>query len=120
MLIEYLKVFLVGGAICLIAQIMMDYFKIQTPYVMVIYVTSGVVLSFLGIYEKIVEFGASGATVPLIGFGYSLCNGVIKAIEKDGFMGIFTGGITATAGGITAAIFFGYIMAVVFTPKAKP
>ena len=120
MIIDYLKVFLVGGAICLIAQIMMDYFKLQTPYVMVAYVTSGVILSFLGIYERIVDFGAAGATVPIIGFGYSLYNGVIKAIEQDGFIGIFTGGITATAGGITAAIFFGYIMAVIFTPKAKP
>lgn len=120
MIIDYLKVFLVGGAICLIAQIMMDYFKLQTPYVMVAYVTSGVILSFLGIYERIVDFGAAGATIPIIGFGYSLYNGVIKAIEQDGFIGIFTGGITATAGGITAAIFFGYIMAVIFTPKAKP
>lgn len=120
MLIEYIKVFLVGGTICLIAQVLMDYFKLQTPYVMVTYVTSGVILSFLGVYQPIVEFGGSGATVPIIGFGYSLYNGVVKAIEQDGFMGIFTGGITATAGGITAAIFFGYIMAVVFTPKAKP
>ncbi len=120
MLMEYFKVFLVGGTICLIAQIMMDYFKIQTPYIMVTYVTSGVVLSFLGIYQYIVNFGGSGATVPIIGFGYSLYNGVIKGIEKDGFIGIFTGGITATAGGVAAAIFFGYVMAVVFTPKAKP
>lgn len=120
MIIDYLKVFLVGGTICLIAQVMMDYFKLQTPYVMVAYVTSGVILSFLGIYERIVDFGAAGATVPIIGFGYSLYNGVIKAIEQDGFIGIFTGGVTATAGGITAAIFFGYIMAVIFTPKAKP
>ena len=120
MLIDYLKVFLVGGVICLIAQVMMDYFKIQSPYVLVTYVTTGVILSFLGIYEKIVDFGKAGATVPIIGFGYSLYNGVIKAIEKDGFMGIFTGGITGTAGGITAAIFFGYLMAVIFTPKAKP
>ncbi|MGL5715955.1 MAG: stage V sporulation protein AE [Paraclostridium sp.] len=120
MLIDYLKVFLVGGTICLIAQIMMDYFKMQTPYVMVTYVTSGVILSFTGIYDKIVEFGAAGATVPIIGFGYSLYNGAVKAIEKDGFLGIFTGGITATAGGVAAAIFFGYLMAVIFTPKAKP
>lgn len=120
MLIDYIKVFLVGGVICLIAQILMDYFKMQTPYVMVTYVTSGVILTFLGIYEPIVEFGGSGATVPIIGFGYSLAKGVIKAIETDGFLGIFTGGTIATAGGIAAAIFFGYIMAVVFTPKAKP
>lgn len=120
MLMDYLKVFLIGGTICLIAQIMMDYFKMQTPYVMVTYVTSGVILTFLGIYEPIVNFGGSGATVPIIGFGYSLAKGVMKAIETDGFLGIFTGGTIATAGGIAAAIFFGYIMAVVFTPKAKP
>ncbi|MEG1310848.1 MAG: stage V sporulation protein AE [Romboutsia sp.] len=120
MLIDYLKVFLVGGVICLIAQIMMDYFKMQTPYVMVTYVTSGVVLTFLGIYEPIVNFGGSGATVPIIGFGYSLAKGVIKAIETDGLLGVFTGGTIATAGGIAGAIFFGYVMAVVFTPKAKP
>ena len=119
-MIDYLKVFLVGGVICLIAQIMMDYFKLQTPYIMVTYVTGGVLLSFIGIYDKIVDFGGAGATVPIIGFGYSLYNGVVKAIEQDRFIGIFTGGITATAGGIAAAIFFGYIMAVVFTPKAKP
>ncbi|MBX9182427.1 stage V sporulation protein AE [Paeniclostridium sordellii] len=117
---DYLKVFLVGGVICLIAQIMMDYFKLQTPYIMVTYVTGGVLLSFIGIYDKIVDFGGAGATVPIIGFGYSLYNGVVKAVEQDGFIGIFTGGITATAGGIAAAIFFGYIMAVMFTPKAKP
>lgn len=120
MLIDYLKVFLVGGIICLIAQVMMDYFKMQTPYVMVTYVTSGVILTFLGIYEPIVNFGGSGATVPIIGFGYSLAKGVMKAIETDGLLGVFTGGTIATAGGIAGAIFFGYIMAVVFTPKAKP
>ena len=120
MLLDYVKVFFVGGIICLIAQIMMDYFKVQTPYVMVTYVTSGVILTFLGIYEHIVNFGRAGATVPIIGFGYSLATGVIKSIQSDGFLGIFLGGTTATAGGIAAAIFFGYIMSVVFTPKAKP
>lgn len=120
MIIDYLKVFLVGGIICLIAQILMDYFKLQTPYIMVAYVTSGVILTFLGIYDKIVDFGASGATVPIIGFGYLLANGVIEGIKKDGFLGILTGGTIAAAGGIAAAIFFGYVMAVIFTPKAKP
>ena len=120
MLLDYIKVFIVGGTICLIAQIMMDYFKVQTPYIMVTYVTSGVILTFLGIYDYIVEFGSSGATVPIIGFGYSLANGVKEAVDKDGFIGIFTGGTTATAGGIAAAIVFGYIMAVIFTPKMKP
>ena len=99
MLLTYIKVFIVGGIICLIAQIMMDYFKMQTPYVMVTYVSLGAVLTFLGLYEPIVKFGEAGATVPIIGFGYSLAKGVIKGIESDGFLGIFTGGITATAGG---------------------
>ena len=120
MLLTYIKVFIVGGIICLIAQIMMDYFKMQTPYVMVTYVSLGAVLTFLGLYETIVKFGEAGATVPIIGFGYSLAKGVIKGIESDGFLGIFTGGITATAGGVAAAIFFGYIISVIFNPKAKP
>ena len=120
MLLDYIKVFFVGGLICLLAQIMMDYFKMQTPYVMVTYVTTGTILTFLGIYEKIVNFGGSGATVPIIGFGYSLGKGVMKAIEKDGFLGVFTGGVTATAGGIAAAVFFGYIVSVIFNPKSKP
>ena len=120
MLLTYIKVFIVGGIICLIAQIMMDYFKMQTPYVMVTYVSLGAVLTFLGLYEPIVKFGEAGATVPSIGFGYSLAKGVIKGIESDGFLGIFTGGITATAGGVAAAIFFGYIISVIFNPKAKP
>ena len=120
MLLTYIKVFIVGGIICLIAQIMMDYFKMQTPYVMVTYVSLGAVLTFLGLYEPIVKFGEAVATVPIIGFGYSLAKGVIKGIESDGFLGIFTGGITATAGGVAAAIFFGYIISVIFNPKAKP
>ena len=120
MLLTYIKVFIVGGIICLIAHIMMDYFKMQTPYVMVTYVSLGAVLTFLGLYEPIVKFGEAGATVPIIGFGYSLAKGVIKGIESDGFLGIFTGGITATAGGVAAAIFFGYIISVIFNPKAKP
>lgn len=120
MLLDYIKVFFVGGLICLIAQIMIDYFKMQTPYVMVTYVTVGTILTFLGIYEKIVDFGGSGATVPIMGFGYSLGKGVMNAIETDGFLGVLTGGVTATAGGIAAAVFFGYIVSVIFNPKAKP
>ena len=120
MIMDYFKVFIVGGTICLIAQILMDYFKLQTPYVMVIYVTTGVILTFLGIYQKIVDFGAAGATVPIIGFGYSLAKGVMDTVKTDGFLGILTGGTIATAGGIAGAIFFGYIMSVIFTPKAKP
>lgn len=92
----------------------------QSPYVLVTYVTSGVILTFLGVYEHIVNFGGSGATVPIIGFGYCLANGAKTAIAKDGLLGVFTGGTVACAGGIAAAIFFGYVMAVIFTPKAKP
>ena len=120
MILEYVKVFLVVVTICLIAQILMDYFKMQTPYVMVTYVTTGAALTFLGIYDKIVDFAAEGAMVPIIGFGYLLANGVIEGIKKDGFLGILTGGTIAAAGGIASAIFFGYVMAVIFTPKAKP
>ncbi len=120
MLMDYIKVFIVGGLICLIAQTIIDRFNIQAAYIMVSYVVLGVILTFIGVYDKIVEFGSSGATVPIIGFGYSLANGVKDAVAKDGFIGVFTGGTTATAGGIAAAIFFGYVMAVIFTPKAKP
>ncbi len=120
MLLDYIKAFIVGGLICVIAQIMMDYLKIQTPYVMVTYVTLGNILTFLGVYEPIVQFAGSGATVPIIGFGYSLAKGVMKGIKSDGFLGIFTGGMTATAGGVAAAIFFGYVISVIFNPKAKP
>ena len=120
MLLDYIKVFIVGGLICLIAQVMMDYFKMQTPYVMVTYVSLGAALTFLGIYEPLVKFGQAGATVPIIGFGYSLAKGVIKGIGTDGLLGVFTGGVSATAGGVAAAIFFGYIISVIFNPKAKP
>lgn len=120
MILDYIKVFLVGGSICLIAQILMDYFKLQTPYIMVTYVTSGVILTFLGVYDKVVDFGGAGATVPIMGFGYCLANGVKEAVKTDGLLGVFTGGTVAGAGGIAAAIFFGYIMAVIFNPKPKP
>ena len=120
MIMDYFKVFIVGGTICLIAQVLMDYFKLQTPYVMVSYVTAGVILTFLGIYQKIVDFGAAGATGPIIGFGYSLAKGVMDGIKTDGFLGVLTGGTIANAGGIAAAIFFGYAMSVMFNPKAKP
>ena len=120
MLLDYIKVFIVGGLICLIAQVMMDYFKMQTPYVMVTYVSLGAALTFLGIYEPLVKFSQAGATVPIIGFGYSLAKGVMKGIGTDGLLGVFTGGVSATAGGVAAAIFFGYIISVIFNPKAKP
>lgn len=116
---DYIKAFIVGGIICVIGQIIMDTTKLTPAHVLVLFVTSGVVLTSIGIYEPIVNFGGAGATVPLPGFGYALAKGVIEAVKKDGIIGVFTGGITATAGGVAAAVFFGYIMAVIFTPKTK-
>ncbi|WP_099192453.1 stage V sporulation protein AE [Tepidibacter mesophilus] len=117
---EYLRAFVVGGAICVIGQILMDFFKIPSPYVLVSFVTVGVILTGLGIYEPIVEFGGAGATVPLTGFGYGLGKGVIEEVGKKGLLGAFTGGTVANAGGIAAAILFGYLMSLIFTPKTKP
>ncbi|GAA0114496.1 stage V sporulation protein AE [Clostridium senegalense] len=116
---EYLSVFIVGGIICVIGQILMDTTKLTPARILVLFVTGGVILQGLGIYEKVVQIGKAGATVPLPGFGYSLANGVMKAVDKDGFLGIFTGGVQGAAGGISAAIVFGYIMSVLSNAKTK-
>lgn len=116
---DYLRAFIVGGTICVIGQILMDKTKLTSGRILVIFVTSGVILGALGIYEPIVKYGKAGATVPLPGFGYSLYKGVINEVNKYGLIGAFSGGIKATAAGIAAAIFFGYIMSVVFNPKTK-
>ncbi len=116
---EYVKAFFVGGIICVIGQILMDKTKLTPAHILVAFVTCGVILTAIGIYEPIVKFGGAGATVPLPGFGYSLAKGVIEAVNKDGIIGAFTGGVQATAGGIAAATVFGYIMAVIFNPKSK-
>lgn len=116
---DYLKTFLVGGIICLIGQILMDKTKLTPARILVIFVTSGVILGAIGIYEPIVKFGKAGATVPLPGFGYALAKGAIEGVQKEGLIGAFTGGVKATSAGIAAAVFFGYIMAIVFTPKSK-
>ncbi|MCR1952294.1 MULTISPECIES: stage V sporulation protein AE [unclassified Clostridium] len=116
---EYLSAFIVGGIICVIGQILMDTTKLTPARILVIFVTLGVILGAFGIYDKLVEIGGAGATVPLPGFGNSLAKGAIKAVEEKGLIGAFTGGITGTAAGITAAIFFGYIMALIFNPKTK-
>lgn len=117
---EYVRAFIVGGTICLIGQILMDTTKLTAARILVLFVTAGVVMAGLGIYEPIVEWGGAGATVPLTGFGYSLGKGAIEEVEKAGLLGAFTGGIKATAGGIAGAVTFGYIMAVLFNPKTKP
>lgn len=116
---EYLSAFIVGGIICVIGQILMDTTKLTPARILVIFVTVGAILGAFGIYDKLVEIGGAGATVPLPGFGNSLAKGSIKAVKEQGLIGAFTGGITGTAAGITAAIFFGYIMALLFNPKTK-
>ena len=114
-----LKAFAVGGAICVIGQILIDKTKLTPARILVIFVTTGVILGGLGIYPKLVDFAGCGATVPLTGFGNLLAKGVIQKVESDGFIGAFTGGTAAAAGGIAAAVFFGYIASLIAKPKIK-
>jgi stage V sporulation protein AE len=116
---DYLKAFITGGIICVIGQILIDKTNLTPARILVSFVTAGVILTALGIYEPIVKFGGAGATVPLPGFGYALAKGAIKGVKEYGALGAFTGGVMATAGGITAAIVFGYLAAVLFDPKEK-
>ncbi|MGB9678555.1 MAG: stage V sporulation protein AE [Thermoanaerobacteraceae bacterium] len=116
---DYLKAFIVGGLICAVAQILIDKTKLTPARILVLYVTLGSILGGLGIYKSLIELGGAGATIPLLGFGNTLAQGVIKAVNKDGFIGIFTGGLSAGAGGIGAAIFFGYLFSIIFNPKTK-
>ena len=116
---DYLKAFLVGGLLCLIGQILIDKTKLTPARILVSYVVIGVFLGAIGLYQPLVEFGGAGATVPLTGFGNTLAKGVKEAIQKDGFLGIFTGGLKASAGGITAAIFAGLLASIVFKAKDK-
>ncbi|MEG0597098.1 MAG: stage V sporulation protein AE [Oscillospiraceae bacterium] len=118
-ILPYLKAFLVGGLLCVLGQILIDKTKLTPAKILVTYVVSGVVLGGTGLYKYLVEFGGAGATVPLTGFGYLLAKGVQKAVEADGVLGALTGGITAAAGGIAAAIFCGLLVALIFKPKAK-
>ena len=116
---EFVKAFIVGGLICVVGQILMDTTKLTPGRILVIFLTSGVILGAFGIYDKLVEFGGAGATIPLPGFGNSLAKAAIKEVDEIGLLGAFTGGIKGTAAGITASIFFGYIMAIIFNPKTK-
>lgn len=116
---DYVMAFLVGGAICVVAQILIDKTKITSARILVIFVTLGVILGGLNIYDGIIKVGKAGAMVPLPGFGYSLAKATIKEVNTNGFIGVFTGGVKGSAGGITAAIIFGYIMALLFNPKTK-
>lgn len=119
MFLDLIKAFIVGGIICAIGQLLIDYTKLTPARILTGFVVSGVILSAFGIYKPLVEFAGAGATVPITGFGHLLAEGVRKAISKDGFLGIFTGGMTAAAGGITAAILFALIAALVFKQKDK-
>ncbi|MFT5874331.1 MAG: stage V sporulation protein AE [Clostridium sp.] len=116
---NYIMAFIVGGTICVIGQILMDTTKLTPARILVVFVTSGVILGGLNIYDFVIEYGKAGGSIPLPGFGYSLAKSVMKEVDEVGLIGAFTGGIKGTAGGITAAIFFGYIMALIFNPKSK-
>lgn len=116
---EYLQAFLTGGIICGISQVLIDKTKLTPARILVAYVVLGVILTGCGIYQPIVDWGGAGATVPLLGFGYTLAKGVLQGIAQDGFLGIFTGGVTGAAGGITAAVLFGLLMGLLFRPKSK-
>ena len=114
-----LKAFLVGGTICLIGQILIDKTKLTPARILVVYVTTGVILGGLGIYKHLINFAGCGATVPLTGFGNLIAKGTIEEVKSNGLIGAFTGGIKASAGGIAAAIFFGYIASITSKPKIK-
>lgn len=116
---QYLWCFLVGGALCVIAQILIDKTKLTPARVLVLYVTVGAILGGLGIYKPLVDFAGAGATVPLTGFGYNLAKGAIEGVNEFGIVGAFTGGVKAAAGGIAAAVFFGYIASLISKPKIK-
>ena len=116
---EYFNAFWVGGLLCAIGQILIDKTKLTPARILVMYVCVGALLTALGLYQPLVDYAGTGATVPISGFGYSLAKGVMEAVDKDGFMGIFTGGITATSAGITAAVTFGLIFALLGKPKEK-
>lgn len=116
---EYLKAFLVGGILCVIGQVLIDKTKLTPARILTTYVVAGVILGGIGIYQPLVDWAGSGATVPLTGFGYTLAKGVKEAVTEKGLLGALTGGMTSTAAGITAAIFFGVLAASIFKSKPK-
>ena len=118
-IMKYVWCFVIGGAICVVGQILIDKTKLTSARILVLFVTLGVVLTGLGLYEPVVKAGSAGATVPLTGFGYSLAKGAIKGVQENGLLGAFTGGVKATAAGISAAVLFGFIAALISKPKIK-
>jgi len=117
--LEYLRAFILGGIFCAIGQVLINYTKLTPARILVTFVVSGVALGAIGVYKPLIEWGGAGATVPLTGFGYLLSTGVKKAVDDNGLLGIFTGGLTAASGGITAALLFGLIIAIIFKPGDK-
>lgn len=116
---NYIWCFLCGGLLCLIGQVLIDLTKLTPARILTGYVVAGVALQAVGLYQPLVDWAGAGATVPLTGFGYSLARGVAKAVEQQGLLGVITGGLTATAGGIAAAVVFGLLMAILCKPKEK-
>lgn len=116
---DYLKAFLIGGILCAIGQILIDKTKLTPARILVSYVVIGVFLGAIGVYDKLIEFAGAGASVPLTGFGSNLAKGVREAVDKDGFIGVLTGGLKATAGGITAAVTAGLLASLLFKAKDK-
>lgn len=116
---EYLWAFIIGGALCVIGQILIDKTSLTPARILVSYVVAGVLLGAVGLYPKLVDFAGAGATVPLTGFGNTLAKGVREAVQRDGFLGVFTGGLTAAAAGICAAVVFGLLAGLIFKPKDK-
>lgn len=116
---DYVKAFVVGGIICVLAQILMEKTKMLPGRIMVTLVVTGAVLGAIGLYEPLMKFAECGATVPLTGFGYNVWNGVKEAVDKEGFLGLFTGGLKAAAVGTSAALVFSYIASIIFDPKMK-
>ena len=119
MLLMIIKAFAVGGVLCAIGQVLILKTQLTSARILVGYVTAGVILGALGLYKPLIDFAGAGATVPLTGFGYTLAHGAMEAVKSEGLLGAFTGGVTSAAGGIAAAVFFGYFAALIFKPKMK-
>lgn len=119
MWLDIIKAFIIGGIICMIGQFLIDYTKLTPARILTGYVVAGVILSALGIYQYLIDFAGAGASVPLVGFGHLLADGVKKAVSEDGFLGIFKGGLTASSAGITAAILFGLLASVCFKQRDR-
>lgn len=116
---NYLWAFVIGGGICVVGQILLSKTNMTPARILVLFVTLGVALTALGVYEPLVKFAGAGAEVPLTGFGYALAKGAFKGVDEYGILGALTGGVTGTAGGIASAVVFGYLVALVFKPKTK-